>query len=159
MTRRCSARWTLGSDRLILLDTNLLIYAIDPDCPQHSAVKVFLERAFSADEPVAMPWSTLTGFLRVATLRRASKQPLTPQVACSFVERWLALPNVVALDPGPEHWRILRELIEATGTGGNLINDAHLAAMAIENGAELCSADTDFARFPRLKWTDPTRGV
>jgi hypothetical protein len=79
------------------------------------------------------------------------------ELACDTVDGWLARPNVVALEPGPEHWRILRELLQATGATGNLTTDAHLAALAIENGAELCSADTDFARFPQLRWTNPLR--
>ena len=141
-----------------LVDTNLLIYAVYQSYPQHAAAKRFLEAAFSADEIVALPWAVIMGFLRISTNRRANRNPADVKTACAAVESWLAHPNVVALEPGPEHWRLMRELLEQAGTAGNLTNDAHLAAMAIENGAELCSADNDFARFPRLKWTDPTRG-
>ncbi|MEX2182511.1 MAG: TA system VapC family ribonuclease toxin [Gemmatimonadaceae bacterium] len=141
-----------------LVDTNLLLYAIDKASVHHAATKKFLEQALSAEETLALPWAVITGFIRLSTNRRVTRRPIDPKAASAIVDGWLAFPNVVALDPGPDHWRIMRELIEATGVGGNLINDAHLAAMAIENGAELCSADSDFARFPRLKWTDPTRG-
>jgi len=142
-----------------LVDTNLLLYAIDSASVHHPATKKFLEQALAAEETLALPWAVITGFIRLSTNRQVTKRPMDPKAACAIVDGWLAFPNVVALDPGPDHWRILRELIEATGAGGNLTNDAHLAAMAIENGAELYSADSDFARFPRLKWTDPTRGT
>lgn len=141
-----------------LVDTNLLIYATNRIYPQHDAAKRFLEAAFSADEVVALPWSVIVGFIRITTNRRATKNPADPKAAYAAVDGWLERPNVVTLDPGPDHWRLMRELLEQAGTAGKLTTDAHLAAMAIENGAELCSADNDFARFPRLKWTDPTRG-
>lgn len=141
-----------------IIDANILIYAADPDDPLHATARPFVEHALSSDETVGLPWVVLLAFVRVTTRRRASPIPLSVEAACEFVSAFLARPNVIALEPGPDHWRILRELLESSGTGGNFTTDAHLAALAIENGAELCSADSDFARFPRLKWTDPTRG-
>ena len=141
-----------------LVDTNLLIYSVDQSSEHHTAARRFLEAAVASDETLALPWAVIIEFVRVSTGRRSTRRPVDSKTACEAVERWLSRPNVVALEPGPEHWRLLRELLEQVGTAGNLTVDAHLAALAIENGAELCSADSDFARFPRLKWTDPTRG-
>ncbi len=104
---------------------------------------------------VALAWVTVLGFLRISTMRRVFTAPLEPAVALEIVEEWLARPNVVTLQPGPDHWRILRRLISESGAAGNLTTDAHLAALAIEHSCELCSSDADFARFPRLKWVNP----
>jgi toxin-antitoxin system PIN domain toxin len=95
--------------------------------------------------------------LRIITRRIAGRSLVEPDAAQHFVSALLARPNVMIVDPGPRHWAILQEIGASIGLYGNRYPDAHLAAMAIENGAELVSTDTDFARFPRLKWTDPTR--
>ena len=108
---------------------------------------------------MALPWAVLLGFLRLSTSPRILPQPLQPGQALEVIEGWFAQPFVFALAPGREHWRILRTLIEEAGTAGNLTTDAHLATLAIENGAELCSTDTDFARFPGLRWTNPVAVV
>jgi toxin-antitoxin system PIN domain toxin len=141
-----------------ILDINVLLDAFNTASPNHARQRTFLERVLGADEVVALPWHTLLGFLRIATDRRFNPH-LEPQVATELIDGWLARPHVQILQPGPRHWTILRELVSAVPASGPLIADAHLAALAIENGAELCSADTDFARFPRLRWTDPTRAA
>jgi toxin-antitoxin system PIN domain toxin len=138
-----------------VLDLNILLYALNRDSDRHQQAKSWLERALSADEPVALAWVVLLGFLRVATSPRVFPRPLTPAQALTVVDGWLAQPCVVALNPGEEHWPILRQLLAEAGTAGNLTTDAHLAALAIENGAELCSTDADFARFPRLRRSNP----
>jgi hypothetical protein len=138
-----------------VLDLNILLYALNRDADRHQQAKAWLERALSAEEPVALPWAVLLGFLRVATSGRVFRRPLTPTQALTVVDGWLAQPSVVALNPGEEHWPVLRQLLAESGTAGNLTTDAHLAALAIENGAELCSTDADFARFPQLRWTNP----
>ncbi len=86
---------------------------------------------------------------------RVFRSPLTPEAAMSIIDEWLMQPMSKILHPGDEHWRILKDLITDSGTGGNLTTDAHLAAIAIENGCELCSTDNDFARFSKLNWTNP----
>lgn len=139
-----------------LIDTNVLLYATDRLSPFHDRSRDFVERAMNSDEVIALPWVVLLAFLRILT-RARPEAPLPRDVVIAMVDTWLAQPNVVTLGPGKEHWRVVQELIAATQASGNLMTDVHLAALAIENGAELCSADTDFARFPRLKWTDPTR--
>lgn len=141
-----------------LLDLNLLLYAVNRDSAPHRRAKAWLDGLLSGDEAVAIPWVVLLGFLRLTTNARILPNPLTAAQAIAVVDGWLAAPCVVALYPGDEHWRILRELLEASGTAGNLTTDAHLAALAIEHGCELCSADGDFARFPVLRWTNPLVG-
>jgi toxin-antitoxin system PIN domain toxin len=140
---------------LKVVDVNLLLYAVNEDSAHHAKTKAWLERALSDDETVALPWVVLLGFLRLSTSPRVLPHPLAPEQALEVIDGWLSQPPVIAFHPGAEHWRILRGLIQETGTAGNLTSDAHLAAIAIENGAELCSTDTDFARFPRLRWTNP----
>jgi hypothetical protein len=140
-----------------LVDVNLLLYAVNGDSAQHTAAKAWLERVLSEDEPVALPWVVLLAFLRVSTSGRVFARPLSAEQALETVDGWLSLPSVRVLHAGAEHWRIFKSLLAETGTGGNLTTDAHLASMAIEHGCELCSTDTDFLRFPRLKWSNPLR--
>jgi len=138
-----------------LLDLNLLIYAVNRDSAPHQAARAWLEDVLSGGEAVALPWVVLLGFLRLTTNRRIVARPLTAQQAMLVVDGWLARPMVIVLHPRDEHWRILRELLGASGTAANLTTDAHLAALAIEHDAELCSADGDFSRFARLRWMNP----
>lgn len=135
-----------------VLDANVLLYAVNSDSPHHAAAKSWLERTLSGTETAAFPWIVTLAFLRLSTSARVFPRPLEPNDALAVIDGWLSRPVVVALDPGPEHWRILKSLLEEAGTAGNLSTDAHLAAIALERGAELCSTDADFARFPRLRW-------
>ena len=141
-----------------LLDLNLLIFAVNRDSASHRAARAWLEDVLSGDETVALPWVVILGFLRLTTNPRVVARPLTIEQAIGVVDGWLARPAVVALSPTDEHWPILRELLGGSGSAGNLTTDAHLAALAIEHGAELCSADGDFARFARLHWANPLAG-
>jgi toxin-antitoxin system PIN domain toxin len=93
----------------------------------------------------------------MVTNARVFPRALTAEEATAVLDAWLSRPNVEALEPGPEHWSIMRDLMRESGTAGSLVSDAHLAALAIERGAELCSADADFGRYPRLRWVDPVR--
>ena len=138
-----------------LVDLNLLLYAVNADSTHHARAKTWLENTLSDLEPVGLPWVVLLGFLRLATNPRVLSRPLTSDQAMAIIDGWLALPCVRVLSPREDHWRILRALLAATGTAGNLTTDAHLAALAIENGCELCSTDSDFQRFPALRWTNP----
>jgi toxin-antitoxin system PIN domain toxin len=140
---------------LKLIDLNLLLYAVNADSVQHVQARTWLETVLSGSEPVGFPWVVLLGFLRVSTHPRILAQPLSPGQSMEIVDGWLAVPCVRILAPREAHWRILRTLLEATGTAGNLTTDAHLAALAIENGCELCSTDGDFHRFPALRWVNP----
>ena len=138
-----------------LLDLNILLYATNRDSPRHPAAKAWLESMLSGEESIAIPWVVVLGFLRIATSRQVLPRPISADEAITVVHGWLAQPPVIALNPGDEHWRVLTRLLSDAGSAGNLTTDAHLAALAIEHGAELCSTDTDFARFPHLRWLNP----
>jgi toxin-antitoxin system PIN domain toxin len=137
---------------MILPDANLLIYAVDKGSPLHRKAKSWLEDAMSGPETIGLPWNVLLAFLRLTTRRGPLRNPLSPAQAFDVVDNWLGEPSVTVVHPGPRHARLLRDLVEPLGIGGNLTSDAHLAAIAIEQGAELCSSDTDFARFHGLRW-------
>jgi len=140
---------------LILIDTNLWLYASLRESPQHDAAKIWLEATFNGDEPIALAWNVVLAVLRISTQSRLMLQPLRPAQALELVEGWLQHPLVELVQPGPAHWEVLRLLIEQAGTAGNLSNDAHLAALAIEHNCTLCSADNDFRRFPGLQLINP----
>jgi toxin-antitoxin system PIN domain toxin len=138
-----------------VLDLNILLYATNRDSPRHAAAKNWLGLTLSGEESVAIPWIVVLGFLRIATSRQVFPRPISVDEAVAVVDGWLSQPPVVTLNPGDEHWRMLTRLLMDVGSAGNLTTDAHLAALAIEHGAELCSTDTDFARFPHLRWMNP----
>jgi hypothetical protein len=138
-----------------IIDANLLIYAVNRDAPRHRPARRWLEAVLGHSESVGFAWPVLLAFLRLTTRRAVFDNALEARQALDIVEGWLSRRCAVVVQPGDRHLGILRELIEPLGTGGNLTSDAHLAALAIENGAELCSCDTDFSRFPGLRWTNP----
>ncbi len=140
---------------MILVDANLLLYAYNPSLERHVAAKTWIEGLFSGPETVALPWPVLLAFLRIVTNPRAFERPLAIDEARSIVEEWLGLPTVVVPNPGERHWAILSSLLDTTRPRGALVMDAHLAALAIEHAAELCSTDRDFSRFPGLRWRNP----
>jgi len=138
-----------------IIDLNVLIYAVNSDSAQHDEARAYLEKAFRDNEMVALPWVVLLGFLRITTNRRVMPSPIRPEQAIQIIDDWLELPTVDRLEPGPDHWLVLKDLIEESGTAANLTTDAHLAALAIENGAKLVSFDRDFQRFQRLHYVHP----
>jgi toxin-antitoxin system PIN domain toxin len=140
-----------------LPDLNLLIYAIDESAPKHAKARAWLEELLSGTEAVAFAWTVLLGFVRISTNPVVLENPLSAGEALDYVDGWLEQPVADVIHPTPQHAARLRELLEPVGTAGNLTSDAHLAALAIEHGAELCSCDTDFARFAGLRWLDPLR--
>jgi len=140
-----------------LPDINLLLYAIDERSPRHDRAKRWLEKALSGTEEIGFAWLALLGFVRISTNPAALDNPLSAAEAVDYVDEWLAFPVASIANPTPQHATVLRRLLESVGTAGNLTSDAHLAALAIEHGAELCSGDADFSRFEGLRWTDPLR--
>jgi toxin-antitoxin system PIN domain toxin len=140
---------------VILVDANLLIYAIDSDSPQHGRARPRLERVLSGADPVGSPWIVLLAFIRITAREGIMRRPLPPAAALDHVASWLRQPCVEVTLPGEHHWPILRRLMEATGTAGNLTSDAHIAARALERGAAVCSTDHDFARFPGIRHVNP----
>lgn len=140
---------------MILVDANLLIYAVDRDAPLHEPARRWLEDTFSSTQVVGLPWVVLLAFLRITTRSGIIRYPLAPERAVAYVDSWLELPFVEAVAPGRRHWPILRNLLTTTGTAGNLTSDAHVAALAIENGAAIYSTDHDFKRFPGVEHVNP----
>ncbi len=140
---------------MILVDVNLLIYAVDSDAPHHPRARRWLEDTLSGGDHVGLAWVVILAFLRVTTRVGILVRPLDPDHALSYVDSWLELPNVETVGPGQSHWPIMRNLLKTAGTLGNLTSDAHLAALAIERGAALYSTDHDFARFPGLEYVNP----
>lgn len=138
-----------------LSDVNLLLYAYDTTSAQHARARAWLEERLSAVEAFGFAWGTLLAFVRLGTNPRVFESPLRVEESLDIVEAWLAAPCAAVLHPGPRHAVLLRQLLEPLGTAGNLTADAHLAALALEHDAELCSADADFSRFPGLRWSNP----
>ena len=140
---------------MILPDVNLLVHACNADSPRHAAARQWWEDALNGSEPVGLPWAVLLGYIRLTTNRQILASPLPATEACADVRAWLTRPNATVLHPGDGHAEILFHLLEDVGTASNLTTDAHLAALAIEHQALLCSTDADFARFSGLRWTNP----
>lgn len=141
-----------------LVDTNLLIYAVDDTSAHHEVARTWLEQALSGTETVGFAWNALLGFVRLATSAHVFTMPLTVDQALDHVQAWLAQPCAAVLAPTPRHAAVLRDLLAPLGTAGNLTSDAHLAALAREHGAQVCSSDGDFARFPGVELVNPLRG-
>lgn len=136
-------------------DANVLLYALDETSAHHAPAREWLDEALSGEEPVGFAWVVLLAFLRLSTRAPVFAKPLQPAEAFEIVEGWLQQPPALVVHPTDRHAAILRGLVNPLGSAGNIVNDAHLAALAIEYGAEVCSGDTDFARFPGLRWTNP----
>ncbi len=143
---------------MIVVDVNLLIYAVNQDSPDHPHAKSWLEKAICGTETVGLPWIVLLAFLRLTTRAGLFQKPLSVEAAFDVVDSWLRQPSVTVPEPTGRHLQTMRDLIAPLGTAGNLTSDAYLAALAIEHGAELCSTDNDFARFGRLRWRNPLNG-
>ena len=140
---------------MILIDANLLIYAVMADFPQHPACFAWLSERLGGADRVGMPWPSLLGFLRVTTNARAFHNPLPIEGAWRQVMEWLNSDAVWIPGPTLRHAAILGELMPQANARANLVPDAHLAALAIEHGLTLCSTDGDFARFQGLSWKNP----
>ena len=140
---------------MILVDANILIYAFDVDSPQHGPAHTWLEGSLNAATRVALPWPSLLAFLRIATNPRVMQRPASMAAARAQARSWLACPAVWIPLPGERHAEILDGLLAAPGVHGNLVMDSHIAALAIEHGLQVYSTDSDFARFPNLRWINP----
>ncbi len=139
----------------MLLDANILLYAVDEESPFHEAAHTWLESTLNGDRRVGIPWPSLVAFMRIVTHPRALRQPLSPTAAWSTVEAWLDAPVTWVPVPGRGHREILGRLVREYDLRANLIPDAVLAALCIEYGMQMVSADTDFARFRELSWHNP----
>jgi toxin-antitoxin system PIN domain toxin len=139
----------------MLVDANLLLFAVDASSHLHEAAATWLTKAVNGRGRVGLPWLVLGAFVRIVTHPRASEHPLAPRVAWSYVEDWLAADTVWIPGPTERHAAVLGELVATYQVRGNLVTDAQLAALAIEHGLTVCSADTDFARFTEIRWVNP----
>ena len=140
---------------MTLVDTNVLLYAINTASPQHQAAKTWLDDALSADARVGLPWLSLLAFARIATHPSVFPKPLTTEQALSVLEAWCGQPNVVHPEPSRTFSSTFTHTLTAGGARGSLVNDAYLAALAIEYGATLATFDRDFARFDGVTTMTP----
>lgn len=140
---------------MILLDANLLIYSKVIKSPQHDFAVAWFEQEINNAVRIGLPWNSLLAFLRIVTNPRIYDVPLTAEVAWTQVEEWLALPNCWVPVPTDQHSIVLGRLLIAAQANANLVPDAHLAALSIEHGLEVCTTDTDFAKFPGCRWRNP----
>ena len=139
---------------MIIPDINLLLYAYNPQAANHALARSWWEDLLNTGGPVAIPWIVILGFVRLSTTRGVLNTPVTPEEALAQVDSWLSQPGVAILSPGARHLEHFRAALSVTA-GGPLTTDAHLAALAIEYQAELHSTDSDFSRFPGLRWRNP----
>lgn len=140
---------------VIVPDVNLLVHAMDASSDHHAKAWDWWSATLVGAEHVGFTWPVLMGYVRLTTHPRIMIAPQRVESALDDVNAWLELPAVRILLPGPEHVHIMRRLASAAGAYGNLVPDAHLAAMALENGGTVYSQDADFARFPEVRWVNP----
>jgi toxin-antitoxin system PIN domain toxin len=140
---------------VILIDANLLIYAYNASADVHEKARTWLEDALSGGDPVGLAWSSIHAFLRLTTHHALFPEPLSIVEAITIVKSWLAQPIVTIVEPGMTYWTILESLLRQANVRGPLVMDAHLAALAIENGAVLHTTDRDFRRFEGVQIRNP----
>lgn len=140
---------------MLIVDANVLIYAVNRRSPDHGRAKRWLSSALIGGESVGFGWTVLLAFLRITTLPGALSKPLPIGAASAVVESWLSTPPAMIVEPTARHLALVVELLENAGTGGNLVADAHLAALALEHDATVVSFDRDFARFEGVRLLRP----
>lgn len=138
-----------------LVDANVLLYAVDEDAQHHAVAKAWLDDALGGNETILMPWVSLLAFLRISTHSRVFEHPLPIQAASDVIKSWLARPQTIVPEPDAGHARRMTELLVPLGQGGNLVNDAHLAALALQYDAAVITFDNDFGRFAGVRWEAP----
>lgn len=141
----------------MLLDANVLLYSVDEESHFHEPARHWITGALNGPQRVAIPWTSLWAFVRIVTNPRALANPLTPPQAWEHVEDWRNAPATWIPSPGPGHAAILKDLITRYDLRGNLVSDAVIAALCLEHGVAVVSADSDFARFPEVTWINPLR--
>jgi uncharacterized protein len=146
-----------GHSGMILPDVNVLVHAHNPDSAVHEPARHWWDECLSGPEGVGLAWAALLGFVRLTTNRRIVAYPFRVDDVMARVGSWLDLPHVHLVQPSDGHFTRLRAELERLGTAGNLTTDAHLAVLAMERGYVLYTTDTDFARFPGLRWVNPCK--
>ena len=137
-----------------IVDANVLLYAVNEDARQHELARSWLDRALGGTESTGFAWIALIAFLRVSTSQVFSR-PYDPAEAIEVVETWLGAPSSVIVEPTARHLALLSGLLAPLGSAANLVNDAHLAVLAVEHGGRVISFDHDFGRFPGVSWGEP----
>jgi len=139
----------------VIVDANILLYAVDESSVFHGRARRWLEDALNGSRRVGLPWQSLVAFVRISTNARAMAEPLSAAQAWALVDGWLDAPAAWIPQPTAGHREILRRLVTEFDLRGNLVSDAVLAALCIEHGVAMVSADSDFARFPEVAWVNP----
>lgn len=140
-----------------VVDANVLLYAVDEDAPRHEDARTWLDGALSGGATVGFAWIVLLAFLRLSTKRGLFTHPLSASDALARVDEWLAQPSAVVIEPTARHLEVTMSLASAVGQGGNLFNDAHLAALSVEHRGQVVTYDSDFERFPGVRSEVPAR--
>jgi uncharacterized protein len=140
---------------LNIVDANVLLYAVNTDAVHHEEARTWLDRSLSGDSTVAFSWVALLAFVRLSTKLGLFPSPLTVEGALARVDAWLTASPAVVVEPTWEHSRVIGRLLGAVGIGGDMVNDAHLAALSIEHRGTVVSYDNDFSRFPGVDWKTP----
>jgi len=140
---------------VILVDANLLLYAEDSLSENHEAARRWWDEQLSGSAPVCLCWQVINAFIRIGTNARLHQRPLTTKEAIERVQSWMNQPCVRVIQATDSHWPIFQRLLSNGKAVGNLVSDAHLAALAVEHNCTLQSTDSDFARFKGLKWGNP----
>lgn len=138
-----------------IVDANVLLYAVNEDAPHHAAAKRWLDGALGGADTVGLSWVALLAFVRLSTKEGLFAAPLTVDEAMAQVADWLGAPGGREVEPRSDHAGILARVLQDVGRGGNLVNDAHLAALAQQHRAEIVSYDNDFSRFAGVRWRTP----
>ncbi len=138
-----------------VVDANVLLYAVNESAEHHDEAVGWLDAALNGRSTVGFSWISLLAFLRLSTKIGLFPSPLPVDQALDRVHAWLAQPTSILVEPTARHLEVLGGLLMALGTGGNLTNDAHLAALAIEHRGEVITYDSDFGRFPGVTWSSP----
>jgi toxin-antitoxin system PIN domain toxin len=136
---------------VVIVDANVLLYAVDSATTHHEPARIWLDASLGGTEAVGLAWIALLAFVRIGTNPSILPNPMSADDAMGQVERWLAAPSAVVPNPTARHASLLRGLLRDSGTSGNLTTDAHLAALALEHGADIVSYDRDFRRFAGVK--------
>ncbi|MGL5809986.1 MAG: TA system VapC family ribonuclease toxin [Nocardioides sp.] len=139
-----------------VVDANVLISAVNLSAPQHLIAKSWLERALSGGAVVGFAWQPLLAFIRIVTRPGLLPQPMSAPAAAGWIDDWLSCEPARILIPGDNHAALMTELLLPLGVAGNLVNDAHLAALAMQHKATVVSFDRDFGRFGGVRWEPPT---
>ncbi len=140
---------------MILVDANILLYAEDSLQSRHQQARAWWDGQLSGTGVVCLCWTVLSAFIRIGTNPRVFEHPLSLEQALARVQSWLDQPCTRIVRPTERHWTVFKQVLKDGQAVANLVTDAHLAALAIEHGCELASTDSDFARFPKLKWRNP----